>query len=178
MVIMSPLLEVEVPPAAFTWIDAVVATLFVAAVCAAWHFGKGMLMHLNPSATPPIDTSIAFMPLDAARTLLRMWIAIAWQQSTECEQEETNPSIARSECGPIRRWWRRTRKCPNLASLSPRRAAYSCIRRSRPPDSSSVDSGARGFCVPAAARRDTAARAERPSGCWPEAIQKPSASCS
>lgn len=44
----------------------------------ALHFGKGMLVHFDPTAVPQVDNSPSLIPYYAGRTLLRMWIAFSF----------------------------------------------------------------------------------------------------
>ena len=67
----------EVKPG-FGWIDALVLAVLFGLLWSALHFGKGMLVHFDPSDQLEVDSSPAMIPYYAGRTLLRMWIAFAF----------------------------------------------------------------------------------------------------
>ncbi|HEY8100327.1 MAG TPA: ABC transporter permease subunit [Burkholderiaceae bacterium] len=62
----------------FSWVDGLVMAMLFGLLWSALHFGKGMLVHFDPSAQPTIDSSASQIPYYAGRTLLRMWIAFAF----------------------------------------------------------------------------------------------------
>ena len=74
----APQLAVAREPRAFGWVDGVVMLALLGLLWSALHFGRGMLVHLDPAAMPPIDSSPSQIPYYAGRTLLRMWIAFAF----------------------------------------------------------------------------------------------------
>jgi len=78
MKVISPQLTVDDAKSGFTWIDGIVVTVLFALLWSALHFGKGMLVHFDPAAQVPIETSIRYIPYYAARTLLRMWVAFGF----------------------------------------------------------------------------------------------------
>ena len=74
----APQLEVSEARRGFSWVDGVVMLGLMALLWSALHFGKGMLVHFDPSAQPALDASTSGIPYYAGRTLLRMWIAFAF----------------------------------------------------------------------------------------------------
>ncbi len=74
----APQLQVNESRRGFTWVDGVVMLALLTIFWSALHFGKGMLVHFDPSAQGPINGSLSLIPYYAGRTLLRMWIAFAF----------------------------------------------------------------------------------------------------
>lgn len=74
----APQLVIVQEPRRFGWVDALVMLTVLGLLWSALHFGKGMLVHFDAAAMPPVDLSPAQIPYYAGRTLLRMWIAFAF----------------------------------------------------------------------------------------------------
>jgi NitT/TauT family transport system permease protein len=74
----APQLNITPAKAGFTWADAVVIAVLFGLLWSALHFGRDMLVQFDPSAHPPIESSVLNVPYYAARTLLRMWIAFGF----------------------------------------------------------------------------------------------------
>ena len=74
----APQLNVIPERRAFGWVDALVMLALMGLLWSALHFGKGMLVHFDPSAMPQLDSSPSLIPYYAGRTLLRMWIAFSF----------------------------------------------------------------------------------------------------
>ncbi|MDE1948367.1 MAG: ABC transporter permease subunit [Burkholderiales bacterium] len=74
----APQLVVVEERRGFGWVDLVSMLIVLALLWGALHFGRGMLVHFDPAAMPPVESSPAWIPYYAGRTLLRMWIAFAF----------------------------------------------------------------------------------------------------
>ena len=74
----APQLSIVQEPRVFGWVDAAVMLALLGLLWSALHFGKGMLVHFDPSAMPQVDPSPSQIPYYAGRTLLRMWIAFSF----------------------------------------------------------------------------------------------------
>ena len=74
----APRLALAEEPRGFGWIDALVLLAVMGLLWSVMHFGRGMLVHFNPTSEPPLDTSPHLIPYYAGRTLLRMWIAFGF----------------------------------------------------------------------------------------------------
>lgn len=74
----SPQLAIVQEPRTFGWVDGAVMFALLGLLYSALHFGKGMLVHFDPSAMPAVDPSPSQIPYYAGRTLLRMWIAFSF----------------------------------------------------------------------------------------------------
>ena len=62
---------------AFGWTDFIVLLGLFGLCWSVLHFGRGMIVHFDENAAPPLDTAVRKIPYYAGRTLLRMWIAFA-----------------------------------------------------------------------------------------------------
>lgn len=62
---------------AFGWADLIVLLGLFGLCWSVLHFGRGMIVHFDENAAPPLDTAVHNIPYYAGRTLLRMWIAFA-----------------------------------------------------------------------------------------------------
>ncbi|MBX9394259.1 ABC transporter permease subunit [Streptomyces sp. TRM72054] len=60
-----------------TWVDVVVAAAMLVLLYAALRVGKGTTVSFSPSQGAKVDTSVGQLPYDAARSLLRMFVALA-----------------------------------------------------------------------------------------------------
>ena len=74
----APQLAIVQEPRTFGWVDGAVMLALLGLLWSALHFGKGMLVHFDPSAMPAVDPSPSQIPYYAGRTLLRMWIAFSF----------------------------------------------------------------------------------------------------
>ncbi|WP_440533548.1 ABC transporter permease [Variovorax sp. YR566] len=74
----APQLTVTEERRAFGWVDALVMLALLGLFWSALHFGKGMLVHFDPTAVPQVDNSPSLIPYYAGRTLMRMWIAFGF----------------------------------------------------------------------------------------------------
>lgn len=59
----------------FGWVDVIVLLGLFGLCWSVLHFGRGMVVHFDENAAPPLDTGVWNIPYYAGRTLLRMWIA-------------------------------------------------------------------------------------------------------
>ncbi|MGC3991055.1 MAG: ABC transporter permease subunit [Chthoniobacteraceae bacterium] len=59
----------------FGWVDVIVLAGLFGLLWSILHFGRGMVVHFDERAAPPLDMSVWNVPYYAGRTLLRMWIA-------------------------------------------------------------------------------------------------------
>ncbi|WP_171118160.1 MULTISPECIES: ABC transporter permease subunit [Streptomyces] len=60
-----------------TWVDVVVAAAVLVLLYVALRVGKGTTVSFSPSQGAKVDTSVGQLPYDAARSLLRMFVALA-----------------------------------------------------------------------------------------------------
>ena len=74
----APQLVVNEERPGFGWIDGVFLLGLLALLWSVLHFGRGMLVHFDPSQVPSIDASVGSLPYYAGRTLMRMWIAFGF----------------------------------------------------------------------------------------------------
>ena len=58
----APQLAIVQEPRAFGWVDGLVMLALLGLLWSALHFGKGMLMHFDPAAMPPVDSSPSLIP--------------------------------------------------------------------------------------------------------------------
>ncbi|HSI12998.1 MAG TPA: ABC transporter permease subunit [Chthoniobacter sp.] len=61
----------------FSWVDLLVLLGLFGLCWSVLHFGRGMIVHFDEGAAPPLDVGVWNIPYYAGRTLLRMWIAFA-----------------------------------------------------------------------------------------------------
>ncbi|WP_018566684.1 ABC transporter permease [Streptomyces sp. PsTaAH-124] len=61
----------------FSWVDVVVAAAVLVLLYVALRVGKGTTVSFSTSQSAKVDTSIGELPYDAARSLLRMFLALA-----------------------------------------------------------------------------------------------------
>jgi NitT/TauT family transport system permease protein len=60
---------------AFGWVDLLVLLGLFGLCWSVLHFGRGMIVHFDENAAPPLDMGVWNIPYYAGRTLLRMWVA-------------------------------------------------------------------------------------------------------
>ncbi|MGW2904785.1 ABC transporter permease [Streptomyces sp. NPDC001204] len=60
-----------------TWVDLVVAAAVVVLLYVTLRVGKGITLSFSTSQSAQVDTSVGQLPYDAARSLLRMFVALA-----------------------------------------------------------------------------------------------------
>ncbi|WP_073946344.1 ABC transporter permease [Streptomyces kebangsaanensis] len=60
-----------------TWVDLVVAAAVIVLLYVTLRVGKGVTVSFSTSQSAKVDTSVAELPYDAARSLLRMFVALA-----------------------------------------------------------------------------------------------------
>ncbi|KPI06212.1 ABC-type transporter, integral membrane subunit [Actinobacteria bacterium OK074] len=61
----------------FSWVDVVVAAAVLVLLYLALRVGKGTTVSFTPSRSTHVDTGVGQLPYDAARSLLRMFVALA-----------------------------------------------------------------------------------------------------
>ncbi|MFD0569371.1 hypothetical protein ACFQ0T_08955 [Kitasatospora gansuensis] len=61
----------------FSWVDLVVASAVLVLLYTALRVGQGTTVSFTPDRTTLVDTDPSQLPYDAARSLLRMFVALA-----------------------------------------------------------------------------------------------------
>ncbi|MEU9256614.1 ABC transporter permease subunit, partial [Streptomyces sp. NPDC048270] len=62
---------------ALSWVDFLIAALVLVGFCLALEVGRGTVVNIDPADVPDVDTDPAKLPYYAARSVLRMFLALA-----------------------------------------------------------------------------------------------------